>query len=388
MFRRLPLWMLLVAAWVPGPRPTIHLHAQDSAPSSASEPLAPASIGLDDPQLQYEQTLNEWKTLLKQMRALRVQRQTAPDSQLPELQRQWAALIQQGRDRLPVLREHARNAFQAAPNADPHLNRFLVEVLTEYVEQDRYEQAFELGRVLIDGQCNLDVIYNLTGIAAFSVNEFELAKQYLDTAVKKGVITEEAHPMLVFADDVRLLWEEEQKLRQADAESNLPRVKLTTSRGDMVLELFEDQAPDTVGNFVHLVEQGFYDGLTFHRVIAGHIAQGGCPEGTGFGDAGYKIYCETDRDDHRKHFRGSLSMAKQTPKNTGGSQFFLCYRPAPYLNGEHTVFGRIVEGMDVLASLQRRDPEKDSAAAAEPDEIIKAEVLRKRDHPYVPNKVQ
>ena len=143
--------------------------------------------------------------------------------------------------------------------------------------------------------------------------------------------------------------------------------------------------PGTVGNFISLVERAFYDDLTFHRVLPGFMAQGGCPVGDGSGDPGYKIYCELDKDNYRKHFRGSLSMA-HAGRDTGGSQFFLTFLPTPFLNGKHTVFGRVIEGLDVLAKIQRRDPSS-TEPLPEPDRIIKAVVVRKRDHEYAPKKV-
>ncbi len=94
-----------------------------------------------------------------------------------------------------------------------------------------------------------------------------------------------------------------------------------------------------MGNFISLVDSGFYDGLTFHRVLKGFMAQGGCPKGDGTGDPGYSIYCEVNQENARKHFRGSLSMAN-AGKDTGGSQFFLTFLPTPNLNGKHTVFRR------------------------------------------------
>ena len=149
--------------------------------------------------------------------------------------------------------------------------------------------------------------------------------------------------------------------------------------------MYENEAPQAVGNFVSLVEKGFYDGLTFHRVLPGFMAQGGCPDGNGAGGPGYDIYCECHQDNHRKHFRGSLSMA-HAGRDTGGSQFFLTFLRTPHLDGRHTVFGRVIDGMDVLAKLQRRDPSNPNAE--KPDRIIKAEVIRKRDHVYAPTKVR
>lgn len=126
---------------------------------------------------------------------------------------------------------------------------------------------------------------------------------------------------------------------------------IKTAKGDIVLELYAKDAPVTVNNFVSLSKKGFYNGLTFHRVIPGFMAQGGCPKGTGTGDPGYKFQ---DEFSERKHITGSLSMANSGP-NTNGSQFFICYAPQPHLNGKHTVFGQCTSGMDVLTKLVNGD---------------------------------
>ncbi|EGO64447.1 peptidylprolyl isomerase [Acetonema longum] len=128
---------------------------------------------------------------------------------------------------------------------------------------------------------------------------------------------------------------------------------METEKGTIVIDLFEKEAPGTVANFVKLISEGFYDGLTFHRVIPGFVAQGGCPNGTGSGGPGYTIPCETKGNPH-KHLRGSLSMAHRGP-NTGGSQFFIVYEPQPHLDGMHTVFGQVSQGMDVVDNIKQGD---------------------------------
>lgn len=120
-------------------------------------------------------------------------------------------------------------------------------------------------------------------------------------------------------------------------------------KGDIVIELFDKEAPGTVANFEKLIKEGFYDGLTFHRVIPGFVAQGGCPIGNGTGGPGYTIKDELIGNPH-KHVRGALSMAHRGP-NTGGSQFFIVYEPQPHLDGVHTVFGQVIEGMDVVDAI-------------------------------------
>ena len=127
---------------------------------------------------------------------------------------------------------------------------------------------------------------------------------------------------------------------------------IKTAKGDLTLELYPQDAPVTVNSFVSLARKGFYNGLTFHRIIPGFMAQGGDPTGTGSGGPGYTI---PDEISQRKHITGALSMAKTAQPNTGGSQFFICYAPQPHLDGVHTVFGQLTQGMDVLKQLVNGD---------------------------------
>ena len=128
--------------------------------------------------------------------------------------------------------------------------------------------------------------------------------------------------------------------------------------GDIVIELFDKEAPGTVQNFIDLINKGFYNGLRFHRVIPGFVAQGGCPNGNGTGGPGYTIKDELVGNPH-KHERGALSMAHRGP-NTGGSQFFIVYEPQPHLDGVHTVFGKVIEGMDVIEKIENTEFEIDN----------------------------
>jgi cyclophilin family peptidyl-prolyl cis-trans isomerase len=124
---------------------------------------------------------------------------------------------------------------------------------------------------------------------------------------------------------------------------------MVTNHGDIVIELFDDDAPKTVQNFRDLAGKGFYDGLSFHRVIKDFMVQGGCPQGTGTGGPGYSF--EDEFNDH-KVVRGALAMANSGP-NTNGSQFFLVTtEAAPWLDGKHTVFGQVTSGMDVVDAIE------------------------------------
>lgn len=124
------------------------------------------------------------------------------------------------------------------------------------------------------------------------------------------------------------------------------KIKFTTNKGTFVAEMFEDKAPNTTKNFIDLVEKNFYDGIIFHRVIDGFMIQGGDPTGTGMGGPGYKI--KDEFGEGLKHDdEGILSMANAGP-NTGGSQFFITLDATPWLNGRHAIFGKVIEGMDVV----------------------------------------
>jgi cyclophilin family peptidyl-prolyl cis-trans isomerase len=353
----------------------------------------PAASKSDDPAVaEFDKVFADWKELLSKLKDLRAKYIATPrKGGLREpIKQEYDDLVKEGEKMEPKVIAAAEAAFAAAPNAQPEMGKFLAEELKYNVEHDNYELAVEIARTLIDHGYDNPRIYNYGGIAAFSASDFDDAEKWLKEGDKQAVLEVDAKQFLSHIKQYQEMWKTEAKLRDAEANGDLPRVLLKTNKGDIELELFENEAPHTVGNFVNLVEKKFYDGVPFHRVLPHFMAQGGDPEGTGKGGPGYEIVDETDRSDFRNHFRGSLSMANTGAPNSGGSQFFLMFRPsgpaAGYnLNGKHTVFGRIIDGMDVLARIQRIDPDKPEAGV-KPDKIIEAKVLRKRDHAYVPKK--
>lgn len=274
--------------------------------------------------------------------------------------------------------------------ADDPQNFDAGELLLESAYQaNRYDDAVKIGEQLMAAGRKTTLTLNLTGVSYFGLQEFAKAKDLLDQAKTDGLLIPQlGGRYLEQCDDYADLWKAELVIREqeamAEGDKQLPRVTFKTGRGQIVLELFENEAPNTVANFISLVEGRKYDGVKFHRVIPGFMAQGGDPntlddnpENDGQGGPGYTIACECYRDNARKHFRGSLSMA-HAGKDTGGSQFFLTHLPTAHLNASaeeergHTVFGRVVEGMDVVAALQVGDT------------IETATVARKRQHDYKP----
>ncbi|MCA9320783.1 MAG: peptidylprolyl isomerase [Planctomycetes bacterium] len=161
-----------------------------------------------------------------------------------------------------------------------------------------------------------------------------------------------------------------------------PLLEIDTSRGTMLVELFEDEAPNTVASFVELAEKGFFDRQLFHRCLAYFMIQGGDPQGTGAGGPGYNIKDEHSLPNARLHYRGSLSTANIGQPNTNGSQFFVTSVVTHHLNGRHTVFGRVLKGLEVAEVLPL-----DPTNKAEEFMMNSVKVIRKRDHPYVAEKI-
>ena len=149
-----------------------------------------------------------------------------------------------------------------------------------------------------------------------------------------------------------------------------------TDRGPIRIQMEPEKAPLTVANFANLAQRGFYDGLNFHRVINDFMVQGGCPQGTGTGGPGYRFEDETSNG--LSHDRGVLSMANAGP-GTNGSQFFITHVPCPWLNGKHTVFGKVLEGMDVVDSIKQGDKIKSVKLEGDVDAVLAAKADRVAD---------
>jgi len=142
------------------------------------------------------------------------------------------------------------------------------------------------------------------------------------------------------------------------------KAEFNTNMGNFTVELFNDKAPVTVGNFKKLVDKKFYDGLIFHRVIPNFMVQTGCPQGTGFGGPGYTIQDEFDKT--VKHdTKGILSMANTGRANTGGSQFFITVAPTPWLDGKHAIFGKVIDGMEVVETISKVEKDRKDKPLAE-----------------------
>ncbi len=259
-----------------------------------------------------------------------------------------------------------------------------------------YETVYKVSKRLCELDPDETEYFGMKTRAALTTNRFAEAKETF--ALDPGELSK-----YIPASEMRLMdnidvhianYKRELEIREQQAkEDDLPIVELTTSKGKIVIELFENEAPGHVANFISIIETGYYEGILFHRVVTGFVAQAGGFTMSGRQNVGYNIYDEHGVDDARHHFRGSLSMASISGRpNSASSQFFLTFSPAPMLDGRHTCFGRITEGLGVLDSLTptRTMDEEGKETAIEdivPDRIISARVIRKRDHEYKPIRV-
>lgn len=375
------------------PAPAAPAAPAPAAPAPAPAPAAAAPAASGTPVEQFDAAMQQWRETLKQLRQLQASFGTAKEADVPKIREEFKATLDRARQLIPKLRVTGGAAYADIAKQDRDsakfrdIEGFLVKVLADDVTSDRYEEADALAKAMIGAGCDVRVVYDAGGIAAVCTNDYATAEADLKKAEQEGALSPKGKEYLSQLPELKKAWEDEKKIRDKEAqENNLPRVKIHTTKGDIVVELFENEAPDTVGNFISLVEKKFYNGLTFHRVLKQFMAQGGCPNGDGTGGPDYNIFCECYKDNYRRHFRGTLSMA-HAGRDTGGSQFFLTFVPTSPLNGRHTAFGRVIEGMDVLANLQRIDPE-DKTSKPEPDKMLSMEVVRKRDHEYKPSKVQ
>ncbi len=290
----------------------------------------------------------------------------------------------------PKLFDLAEKAWLEEPSReDGEFLNFIIQVLETRMTVGEYERA----NAIMEGLISLKIpeilpdLYDAAGEIAFMLNDFEQAARFFELAEQNKVLSERCAGFKKDLSYYRSSWAKESVFRQQDSEKkDLPRVTLDTTKGKIVLELYEDQTPNTVANFVYLVEKGFYDGMFFEQVIPGEGAVAGRSLENPDGGPGWTIRDEFDATNSRNHYRGTISMLRGEP-NSAGSTFFISFSPIKDLDGKYVVFGRVVEGMDVLTKLQIMDPTSPDPMA-EPDQIEKASAMTKRDHKYRPKVIK
>ena len=329
------------------------------------------------------QAQEELKKLVGELTALQAEYQQ-PNADKISIESKFNATRDKARKAALKLEESASAAVLANPE-NAEACAVVRDVLQSAMQADDPKKTLTLVKTLDDaGKANEEIL--LTGAtAAMITSELDLAAKFLKAAKDAGMSTDKIDSLQKAIEHERPKVDAEMAVRATEEKADdLPQVKIKTTKGTIVVELFENEAPNTVANFISLVESHFYDGTPFHRVIPQFMAQGGDPTGTGTSGPGYTIECECELPNARKHFLGSLSMA-HAGKDTGGSQFFLTFRPTEHLDGRHTVFGRVIEGFDVLPKITRTEGPQ---ARSTQDKIVSAEIIRKRDHVYEPKTTQ
>ncbi len=323
--------------------------AADQKATANAQVVAPKS---------YEQLLDDWKTIDTQMKEKQAEFDKT-DEIVPRdnLRREFADLVKKSNDLLELLRESAIAKIEA-DGPVPAVVNTLMGILVNDAGNGRDDVVLKAADRLIAKKVdprNWEVASNIS---------------YLSIAGKE-----------IFEEIIH---------RQREAEQgDLPRAKIVTNRGEIIVELYENEAPNTVANFIGLAKAGFYNNLKFHRVIDGFMAQAGSPKGDGTDGPGYTIEDECRVPEFRRHFTGVLSMAKTSLPDSGGSQFFITFSRGinvQGLDGKHTVFGRVISGNEVLGRLTRTHEVlgrgEQQIPNVEVDKITSIEIIRDRGHGY------
>jgi cyclophilin family peptidyl-prolyl cis-trans isomerase len=397
------------------PPPTAAADTSENPAKAADDVAAtkpPASDEAKPDRAAFDTAVEKWQRVTAEYMDLALKwHLSEPSAGDRETRIRWGALQADSRQALNQAMEEAIKIVHNGLANHPDISVFLLRAVQYRSERDWYELSGEAIDALLKdetesqrlcGELGMDPkrLHAFAGLCLFMTGQFDLAEKYLALADAAGTMPEKYQGLSQALPQVKKHVEEELKQRQADEKSgDLPRVRFLTSRGPIVLELFEDQAPETVGNFISLVERGFYDDNPFYQVIAGTMAMAGDPLGDGTGEAGYHIADESNRPDARMVFRGSIAMAKlsdpavsgNTLPNSASSQFLIGMAPLNLNKSQMSAFGRVIEGLDTIVALNavKVDKEKgDKKGQKPPDTLFHAEVIRKRDHPYVPHKVE
>lgn len=382
-------WVCAIFAIVSG----LSLNATWAQPPAGASPVAAQPVVPETPE--FRAATEALREHIKETREIMVRFNTTlvNVSQDRQMREQWFEMMNKGVPLFQQMMAAAVAEYQLSPNPTSPLAAMLWETFKRRVELDMYEGMLPVGQALLASGYDEPELQSMVVRTAYALNELDVVRQLASQLASKDATNPQAERLVEELEEFEKLWTEELAAREQDVQGlPLPRVRIQTTKGNIEVELFENQAPETVANFISLVESGFYEGLIFHRVMEHFMAQTGCPVGDGSGNPGYKIYSETDKPNARKFYRGTLGMALSRDPNSGGSQFFITFLPTPELNGKYTAFGRVVEGIEVLGHLVRVDPESTDETKKKPvdplDEIISIEVLTKRAHEYTPHKVK
>jgi cyclophilin family peptidyl-prolyl cis-trans isomerase len=362
--------------------------------SQSNEQQAPELLDYQPESAGLKQALVAFREQLKIAFAARIRYHNS-ESQTEEsrYRREWYESREPMHELQIKLMNAALEEYLTDPRGKPILGAILFKSLKRHVKGDNFEGMLVIAQGLLDSNFPDPELAGFYTQCCIADNEFELARKSIVTV---GYPPKQLDDLLNQVDRLAKNWEEELEARKRDAAGEpLPQAKINTTKGAVIVELFENEAPEAVASFISLAEKGFYDYSDFFMVIDNFAAQTGCPKEDGSGGPGYMLKDEFDNPNARKLFRGSLVLATLRGRaNSGGSQFYIPFLPTVVEGQKFTVFGRVISGMHNLANLNRIDPQKkkddkknEGEAPKTPDEVINIEIIRKRNHPYEPTRL-
>ena len=393
------------------------LNPQESTESS-TQPNEPADSEKDQEQdseslevlkKRFDDSIEELREIIKTLARHEVTYLHVDSESSFDEKDKWEAAAEESKVVFNRFKENALALFLAiekpAPGnaqeqADFKETAFVARILNQGLFRDGeisrcYEVSKKLAELFPD---ELDIQTDMARISMLA-NDFDYAQNF--AKANQGLIKDfspKEQVLFQYIDELQTDFNRELKLREKDKTSNLPLVEMKIAGIDekIVIELFEDEAPETVANFISLIDAGFYEGIIFHRVISAYITHGGLMSMSKFEPTGYTIYDESKRPDRRHHFRGSLATwSNSLEPNSCSAEFAIMNVPAPYLTETyHTVFGRVVSGMEIIdrfqptRTLNEEERKEEVIEDIIPETIESIKVIRRRDHDYEPNRVQ
>lgn len=326
-------------------------------------------------------------------------RKTEDTNVLEKIGMEWVDQMAVVNKALNEWRRQAGIIYASDPDKYVAIGETLREMLVNDCDVDKFDGWLDPAKALVTaGKLDNPDVLLKAGMIGYANNDFDFARECWTKLKSQNLLPAFGEAALAELEQSAIKWQRELEFRKRDeAKDDNPRVEMITTKGRIIMELYEDDAPEAVNNFVYLVEKGYYNRKPMFRVVQHLCAQTGCEKGDGSGSAGYTIAGEVNLPNHRDHFRGSLAVALGTNQLTGrldpdsgGSQFYFTFMPLPHLDGKHTVFGRVIDGMECVNLFRVMDlsiEEQRKEQSNRPDVVVSAKVIRKRSHDYRPTPV-
>ena len=339
---------------------------------------------------EFKAAVDDFREVMKEMQSIATHYNTAKKGQVQKWKDKWNEMYPTVVQTFHSMLQAGAKEYAADPENSLVIASWLFKIAGQETEEDRYEGLLPILETLAMDKPEFVEAQRLFAVTSFALSEYERGRKAIEFLANG-----EQYPQLkIYSENIDRLIEQrdrEMQARKQDAEGEpLPKVLIRTNKGDIEVELFENHAPETVANFISLVEEGFYD----HKALSGvkHFAVFGGVEEMAEAPP-YTIYSEREKEGARAFLRGTMGMTLTKPESPDSAygQFFFSLLPNQELQHMHTAFGRVTKGIEIMAALQKIDPrdkEKEDKKKSQPDEILEMVVLSKRDHPYVPNKVK